>query len=52
MSLRILIHDYKEVVSDVPECTNADPEPVKNILTGNQTGAHDYDFETKLQSSQ
>jgi histone-lysine N-methyltransferase SETMAR len=41
-----------EVVRDMLECANVDPEFLKTVITGDETWVYGYDPETKMQSSQ
>jgi histone-lysine N-methyltransferase SETMAR len=41
-----------EVVWDMLECSNGDPEFLKTGITGDETWVYRYDLETKVQSSQ
>jgi transposase len=41
-----------EVVQDMLECANGDPEFLKTVITGDETWVYGYDPETKVQSSQ
>jgi hypothetical protein len=41
-----------EVVQDMLECANRDPEFLKTVFTGNELWVYGYDLETKVQSSQ
>jgi transposase len=41
-----------EVVRDMLECANVDPEFLKTLITGDETWVYGYDLEMKVQSSQ
>jgi hypothetical protein len=41
-----------EVVRDMLECANGDPEFLKTVITGDETWVYRYDLEMKVQSSQ
>jgi hypothetical protein len=41
-----------EVMWDMLECANGDPEFLKTVITGDETWVYGYDPETKVQSSQ
>jgi predicted transcriptional regulator len=41
-----------EVMGDMLECENGDPEFLKTVITGDETWVHRYDKEIKVQSSQ
>jgi hypothetical protein len=41
-----------QVVRDILDCANRDPEFLKTVITGDETWVYGYDPETKAQSSQ
>jgi hypothetical protein len=41
-----------EVAWDMMECTNGDPEFLKNVITGDETWVYGYDSKMKVQLSQ
>jgi Zn finger protein HypA/HybF involved in hydrogenase expression len=41
-----------EVVRDMLECANCDPEFLKTVITGEETWVYGHDLETKVQSLQ
>jgi histone-lysine N-methyltransferase SETMAR len=43
---------HLEVVQDMLECANKDPEFLKTVITGDEKWVYEYDPETKVQSSQ
>jgi hypothetical protein len=43
---------HLEVLQDMLECTNRDPEFLKTVITDNESWVYGYDPGTKVQSSQ
>jgi predicted transcriptional regulator len=41
-----------EVMRDMLECSNSDPEFLKTVITGDEMWMYGYDLETKVQSLQ